>query len=80
MGNRSAGATQQHTARRILLRRHRSSPTLSFPRKREPRLVKHFWFPACAGMTLNQTFLNPVHSGLWFRYGPLRLRFYAAEF
>ena len=26
--------------------------TSSFPRKREPTLLKHFWIPACAGMTL----------------------------
>ncbi len=27
-------------------------PTLSFPRKGKPRLRKHFWIPACAGMIL----------------------------
>jgi hypothetical protein len=28
--------------------------------QREPRLIKHFWIPACAGMTLNQTFPRGV--------------------
>jgi hypothetical protein len=42
------------------MRRLRSTiPTLkSCPRKRERRVVKRFWIPACAGMTVDQTFLN----------------------
>ena len=29
---------------------------LSFPRRREPRALKHFWIPACAGMTTDLSF------------------------
>jgi hypothetical protein len=34
-------------------------PVLSFPQRREPRLLEHFWIPACAGMTVNQMFPEP---------------------
>jgi hypothetical protein len=33
---------------------------MSFLRRREPRLLKHFWIPAYAGMTVNQTFLDRI--------------------
>jgi hypothetical protein len=39
-------------------------PVLSFPRKREPRPLEHFWIPACAGMTLNRRFPTAIRAFL----------------
>jgi hypothetical protein len=41
-------------AGRVEASRHPDFPALSFPRKREPRLLERFRIPAGAGMTVNQ--------------------------